>query len=106
MPALKRICLAACLAALPLHATAAPSCDDWGTDAFFGGTVTAADVRRCLDGGAAIEARDEVGGTARHAAAMKGHAEAITALLDAGPMGKRRIRKDRLRSMLFRTIAR
>ena len=75
---------AACLA-LPLNATAALDCADWGTPAFFNaGIVTVAEVRRCLDAGAKVNARADNGWTALYFSAGFGHAEAITALFDAG----------------------
>ena len=84
MPTLKPICLARCLATLALHAHAGARCSDWGTSAFFDETVTAADVRRCLEGGANIDAQQSNGVTALHNAAFFGRVEAVTALLDAG----------------------
>ena len=46
----------------------AQACEDWNTVEFFE-TAAAADVQFCLDGGAAIDARDENGMTPLHTAA-------------------------------------
>ena len=55
-------------------ALAGPSCGDWNTRVFFQ-RATAADVSRCLEAGADLEAREANGWTPLHVAA---------ALLDAG----------------------
>ena len=65
-------------------ALAQPSCGDWNTPAFFQ-RATAADVSRCLAGGADLEARGENGVTPLHHAAAFSKAPAVvTALLAAG----------------------
>lgn len=47
-------------------------------------TATVRDVDRCITAGADIHARDGDGSTPLHAAALVGHAAAVTALLAAG----------------------
>ena len=65
-------------------APAQPSCDDWNTPAFFR-LATAADVSRCLAGGADLEARDKYGRTPLHFAAEFSETPAVVvALLAAG----------------------
>ena len=65
-------------------ALAQPSCGDWNTQAFFR-LATAADVSRCLEAGADLEARGEEGATPLHLAAVLSETPAVVvALLDAG----------------------
>ena len=60
------------------------SCEDWTTASFFERT-SAADVSRCLEAGAKVNAQDETGATPLHAAAAKSTTSAVLqALLDAG----------------------
>ena len=61
------------------------SCEDWNTALFFE-RASAADVSRCLKGGAKVNAHDETGATPLHvAAASKNSTPAVVqALLDAG----------------------
>ena len=75
-------------------ALAQPSCGDWNTEAFFQ-RATAADVSRCLAGGADLEARDEDGWAPLHFAAVHSEIPAVVAvLLDAGADLERGLRKD------------
>ncbi len=65
-------------------AKAASSCQDWNTTGFFE-HAEAADVSRCLDAGATVDARDEAELTPLHLAAGFSKTAAITeVLLDAG----------------------
>ncbi len=74
--------VAAWLCAAP--ATAAVSCEKWNTRAFFK-RASAADVSRCLQAGANINARDEDGLTPLHGAAILSKNPAVVdALLKAG----------------------
>ncbi|SAY38943.1 ankyrin repeat domain-containing protein, partial [Candidatus Synechococcus spongiarum] len=60
-----------------------PSCQDWNTRDFFE-MATEDDVSRCLNAGADIEARDELGWTPLHWAAHSSDSPAVVkALLDA-----------------------
>ena len=60
------------------------SCEDWNTASFFERT-SAADVSRCLEAGAKVNARDEKGATPLHLAAQHGKTPAVvTALVAAG----------------------
>ena len=68
-------------------AAAQLSCREWNTSAFFR-TATLSDVSRCLEAGANIEARDEIGWTLLHRAAWERESPVVMAvvkaLLDAG----------------------
>lgn len=60
------------------------SCGDWNTAQFFS-LAAPADVSRCLEAGAEVEARDEAGATPLHAAASTSRTPAVVqVLLDAG----------------------
>ena len=67
--------------AVPAHAQV--DCADWNTAAFFE-AAEVSDVTRCLQMGAAPDARDKDGKSPLHFATDNGSAEAVTALLDAG----------------------
>ena len=66
---------------VPAHAQV--DCADWNTVAFFK-AAEASDVTRCLQAGANLEARTELGWTPLYQAAWSGTGEAVTALLGAG----------------------
>ena len=79
-----------CLAAVAVMGPAfvagqAPSsCEAWNTTEFFQATG-AADVKRCLDGGADPNARNDYGGTPLlEVAALNGDPAVVAALLEAG----------------------
>ncbi len=60
------------------------SCKDWNTASFFE-WASAADLSRCLNGGAKVNARDETGATPLHLAARHGKTpDVVTALVEAG----------------------
>ena len=62
----------------------AVSCEGWNTEEFFA-SVDAVAVSRCLDDGASVGARDEVGATPLHRAGAHSKVSAVvSALLDAG----------------------
>ena len=67
--------------AVPAHAQV--DCADWNTAAFFE-AAEVSDVTRCLQMGAAPDARDKDGKSPLHFTTDNGSAEAVTALLDAG----------------------
>ena len=69
--------------ALTVPAHAQVDCADWNTAAFFE-AAEVSDVTRCLQMGAAPDARDKDGKSPLHFATDNGSAEAVTALLDAG----------------------
>ena len=59
-------------------------CEDWGASHFFS-AATAEEVRSCLDAGADVNARLELGATPQHMAASRTrHPEVITMLVEAG----------------------
>ena len=61
-----------------------PSCDDWGSRAFFESAAFAT-VADCLDAGADVHARNDTGDTPLHVAALwNGNPAVITVLLEAG----------------------
>lgn len=71
-------------AALPFTITVLLSCDGWNTADFFR-AATAADVSACIDAGADVNARDDLGRTPLHWAVSANENPAITqALLDGG----------------------
>ena len=88
-------CLVAATVAMvlagPVHAQV--DCADWNTAAFFE-AAKVSDVTRCLQAGANPKARDKNGNTPLHLAAVRGHAEAVTALFGSGcePGSARRFR--------------
>ena len=60
------------------------SCEDWNTEEYFA-RVDAAAVSRCIDDGASVGARDEVGATPLHRAGAHSKSVAVvSALVDAG----------------------
>ena len=80
-----RTCFVAVYVALALVAPAHAQidCAAWNTKSFFL-AAEVSDVTRCLQAGADLEARAERGITPLHAAATRGNAETIEALLQAG----------------------
>jgi len=82
--------LKAALIALTLlvpDAALAADCSDWNTPEFFK-TASLKTVTDCLDAGANIEARAEMGLTPLHGAAEYGTAETVTTLISAGANSK------------------
>ena len=65
--------------------SAASPCDYWNTKSFFETARVVADIRRCLDAGAPLDARTERGWTPLHLATANSKTPAVVqALLDAG----------------------
>ena len=60
-----------------------PDCNDWNSKGFFE-SAAAADVKRCLEAGAEVNARDENGYTPLHLAVRYGDAGTVAALVNAG----------------------
>ena len=67
----------------PVRAPVAASCEDWDTRVFFA-VAQVALVRRCLEAGADVQAKDEDGYGPLHHAARSGTAAVVAALLEAG----------------------
>ena len=70
--AARAVLLAAAFFAVP-PVLAAPPCTDWNSASFFA-VARAEDVRRCLDAGARLDARNELGATPLHFAAANSDA--------------------------------
>ncbi len=67
----------------PSAALAEADCATWNTRQFFA-VATPADMARCLEAGANLEARGKIGWTPLHGAARYGSPDLVQALLDAG----------------------
>ena len=78
-------CLVTAAAAVAFAATlhAQVDCSDWNTDVFFE-AAEISDVTQCLQAGADLEARSEMGNTSLHMAAATGNAKVIAVLAAAG----------------------
>ncbi|MCY3873559.1 MAG: ankyrin repeat domain-containing protein [Rhodobacteraceae bacterium] len=62
----------------------ATDCNGWETDGFFG-TLTADDVRQCVEAGAELDARDVLGNTPLHlAVGERANPDVVQVLLDSG----------------------